>query len=97
MLVAYSLMVAARLIERNDGDLQRAAMLHEAALHALEQAGHVLYPVDAGGVDDLRSSVEASLGAEVYGAAADDGRRRPLGEVADIAQQVLEGFRRQGE
>ena len=97
VLVAYSLMVAARLIERNDGELERAAMLHEAALQALEQAGHVLYPVDAGGVDDLRSSVEASLGAEVYGAAADDGRRRPLGEVADIAQQVLEGFRRQGE
>lgn len=97
VLVAYSLMVAARLIERNAGDLEQAATLHEAALHALEQAGHVLYPVDEGGVDDLRAAVEGALGPEVYGAAAEGGRRASLGDVADIAQQVLEGFRRQGE
>lgn len=97
VLVAYSVMIAARLLVRQDDDVAQAAMLHEAALHALRQAGHALYPVDTGVGDDLRSQIEQAIGREAYATAAAEGRRCPLGDAADHAQRVLETVNNQEE
>lgn len=96
VLVAYSVMVAARLLLHQGGHEREVAVLHEAALHALAQAGHVLYSVDAGVGDDLRAAVEEIIGADAYAAAAGEGMACPLGTAADRAQRVLEGVNDQG-
>ncbi len=88
--LAYSMMVAARMVARRGGDLSRAAMLQEAASQALARAGHVLYPVDAGIEADLRADIERRIGPDAYADAVAEGRVCSPEVAADLAQDVLE-------
>lgn len=89
VLVAYSVMVAARLLAADPSQLVTAATLHECALHQLEASGHALYGVDAEVREQFRTVVAERLGAEPYAEAAARGRSWELRLAAEQADDVL--------
>lgn len=91
VLVAYSVMVAARLLAEDAPELVRAAMLHEAAVHALDASGHVLYGVDAAVGDDFRRQLAVKIGPAAFAEATLAGRNCGLDAAAEQAREVLEG------
>jgi len=88
-LVAFSLIIAARLAEIA-GDLETAVALHGQADVLLEKTGFALYDSDRRVSDEMLKRAEERLGSDAFDAARATGRAM---EVSAAAQRADEVFR----
>jgi len=88
-LVAFSLIVAARLAETLD-DLETAVTLHGQADVLLEKTGFAMYDSDRRVSDEMLKRAEERLGSDAFDAARATGRAM---EVTAAAQRADEVFR----
>jgi non-specific serine/threonine protein kinase len=88
VLIAFSMMIAARLVARR-GEPWRAVVLQSAADRLLEQASYALYDEDVSVRAALVASSRAALGEERHRRAAAEGRSLDHEAAADLAAAVL--------
>ncbi len=88
VLIAFSMMIAARLAAERDR-FRQAVMLQTAADRLLTSASYALYPDDAQTRAGLIGAARRRLGDEAYEAATADGGRLDEFAAADLAASVL--------
>lgn len=89
-LVAYSLIVAARLAAQS-GDWPVAARLHAKSVAMLAQTAQRLYDEDLAASQELAVSARAALGEDEFSAASRDGQALDAPSAAALAERVLLG------
>jgi predicted ATPase/class 3 adenylate cyclase len=88
MLVAFSLMIAARLVARR-GQWHDAVLLQTRADELLDAAGYVLYEDDRATRAALLADARGHLGDAAFTAAVADGRALGADAAADLAERIL--------
>jgi hypothetical protein len=93
-MVAFSMMVAARLVFAR-GEAWRAVVLQSAADRALREASLALYETDADTRDTLMAAAREVLGSDDFGRAVAEGRDLDRDAAADLAATVLAQVRQE--
>ena len=94
VVVAFSMMIAARLIVGR-GRAREAVVLQAAADRALEHAAYVLFDEDAQLRRALMAGARAELGEQDFESAVAQGRDLDAETAADMAAEVLAQVRGQ--
>jgi len=92
VMVAFSLIVAARLAEA-DGRSDTAVTLHGQADVLLETTGFALYDADRRLSDEMLKRAEELLGTDAFEAARTAGRALSITDAATLADEVLRAQR----
>jgi hypothetical protein len=88
VMVAFSIIVAARLAEAAD-DPTTAVTLHGQADVLLETTGFALYDADRRLSDEMLKRAEERLGSDAFAAARATGRALTVMDAAALADEVL--------
>jgi hypothetical protein len=89
VMLAYSLIVAARLAATRD-DWGTAARLQQKATAMLDETGWPLYDDDRQASEQLRSDAHAHLGAQTFAAAVAHAATMDTPSAAELADNVLQ-------
>jgi len=89
VMVAFSLIVAARLAETAER-WETAVSLHGQADALLDATGFALYDADRRSSDEMLKRAEEQLGSEAFAAAQAVGRGLDVTAAAALADEVLQ-------